>query len=496
MIRSRDYYKRSSLQDLTPGSHPNDDNGGDKGPNLSRRSVLAGVAAIIGVGVVGHRIGTSPEETSSNDATEPVLDDIENQDDLGTFESFMKNYEQIALSVEKQYGVPYQVVLAMGMLESGYGNSDLAKQVFNFHGMKANDEWSGPTFSKFTKEVVNSDWFERTGSDKSQATDLGNGQFEVVVEAKFKKFGSPDEGFKEFGNYLLTRKGGKAFGDAFEYRNDPEAFLLALFDETGYKYATDPSYVEKAAALLRRIMGKEQSPVENQLIIPTWDEIDHVQQRQIGGSEGEFNTIVEQLRQTTPSVGGFSEFRNNIQDISDEVQSMSGAGLVFPGESMELGPEPRIVLHYTAWPESAWGHNGKKFVESIINNAKNNGIVGSANYYLRRLGDKLYVLTKPGRPSFHAGGSYNQEAVGIEVPASSQSDIPAELYEGLVYAVCWHYQNTRPGKKPDSPLAMRKFVIGHGEIAELVPGVTDHSDFPRFVADAIADLSYDLLKKL
>ena len=43
-------------------------------------------------------------------------------------------------------GVPASITLAQGMLESGYGNSRLARKANNHFGIKCHSDWKGPTF--------------------------------------------------------------------------------------------------------------------------------------------------------------------------------------------------------------------------------------------------------------------------------------------------------------------------------------------------------------
>ena len=46
----------------------------------------------------------------------------------------------------RRSGVPASITLAQGMLESGYGNSELAKKANNHFGIKCHSSWNGPTY--------------------------------------------------------------------------------------------------------------------------------------------------------------------------------------------------------------------------------------------------------------------------------------------------------------------------------------------------------------
>ncbi len=51
-------------------------------------------------------------------------------------EAFVQQYLELAQMVYREYGIPVSVILAQSMHESNFGNSDLAKNAFNFFGMK------------------------------------------------------------------------------------------------------------------------------------------------------------------------------------------------------------------------------------------------------------------------------------------------------------------------------------------------------------------------
>ena len=46
----------------------------------------------------------------------------------------------------KEYGVPASITLAQGMLESNYGNSELAQKAKNHFGIKCHSDWTGEKF--------------------------------------------------------------------------------------------------------------------------------------------------------------------------------------------------------------------------------------------------------------------------------------------------------------------------------------------------------------
>lgn len=151
--------------------------------------------------------------------------------------NFVEQYKPASLRVQGEYGVPHQVTLAQAMLESGYGASKLSVEANNMFGMKTNEDWHGDTYEIITGEHTKNGF--------------------VKVEAVFKKFGSVEEGFMEYGNYLKNRG---FYNDAFENTNDPAKFLQCLVDENGPRYATDPQYAGKVLDIMNQIQSLEGNP--------------------------------------------------------------------------------------------------------------------------------------------------------------------------------------------------------------------------------------------
>lgn len=58
-------------------------------------------------------------------------------------EHYIKKYSPLAISSMREYGIPASITLAQGLLESGYGQSALAKKSNNHFGIKCKKEWEG-----------------------------------------------------------------------------------------------------------------------------------------------------------------------------------------------------------------------------------------------------------------------------------------------------------------------------------------------------------------
>ena len=105
--------------------------------------------------------------------------------------------------------------LAQAIIESRYGNSELATQANAIFGIKADSRWSGKVCSKQTKEYV-------------------NGQY-VTVVASFRAYDSWDESIADHNQFLLKNK---RYSNLIGVRDYKE--YCKLIKQDGY--ATAPTY--------------------------------------------------------------------------------------------------------------------------------------------------------------------------------------------------------------------------------------------------------------
>ena len=63
------------------------------------------------------------------------------------YESYIKQYRKLAVEEMKKYRIPASITLAQGLLESGAGQSVLARKSNNHFGIKCGGDWTGKTVS-------------------------------------------------------------------------------------------------------------------------------------------------------------------------------------------------------------------------------------------------------------------------------------------------------------------------------------------------------------
>lgn len=123
---------------------------------------------------------------------------------------YIAKYKDLAIAEMNQYGIPASITLAQGVLESGDGNSELARKAKNHFGIKCHSSWTG-------KKVYHDD-------DEAQEC--------------FRKYSTVSASYRDHSIFLQKPR----------YAN---LFELAITDYKGWAkglkkagYATNPKYPE------------------------------------------------------------------------------------------------------------------------------------------------------------------------------------------------------------------------------------------------------------
>jgi len=136
-----------------------------------------------------------------------------------TPKEYINQYKDDAISEMNRSGVPASITLAQGMLESGYGNSELARKANNHFGIKCHNDWSGPIF--------------RVDDDKKDEC--------------FRKYKSVWYSYRDHSNFL---KGKKRYASLFDLKiTDYKGWCRGL-RRAGY--ATNKKYATLLIDLIER----------------------------------------------------------------------------------------------------------------------------------------------------------------------------------------------------------------------------------------------------
>ncbi len=122
--------------------------------------------------------------------------------------TYIVRFKAISIEEMNQYGIPASITLAQALLESGTGNSDLAKYANNHFGIKCTSDWKGKGYYK----------------DDDQKDDC------------FRVYKNPEESFRDHSEFLKRKR----YAALFELdKDDYEGWAKGL-KQAGY--ATNPKY--------------------------------------------------------------------------------------------------------------------------------------------------------------------------------------------------------------------------------------------------------------
>jgi LysM repeat protein len=146
---------------------------------------------------------------------------------------YVSVYEKIAILQMNQYKIPASITMAQGILESGSGNSTLAKTANNHFGIKCHTDWKG----------------EKVYLDDDTKNEC------------FRSYSKVEDSYIDHSMFLITRK---------RYES---LFSLSLSDYKGWAnglksagYATNPKYAEQLIQLIEELELYKLDGTSNSLI--------------------------------------------------------------------------------------------------------------------------------------------------------------------------------------------------------------------------------------
>ena len=137
---------------------------------------------------------------------------------------FIKDIAKYVQKYASSYGIKvHSPIIAQAILESGWGQSKLAREYYNYFGMKCGTKWTGKSVSLVTDE------------------EFSAGTTTTIVD-NFRAYNSMEEGVKGYFEFIQLDR----------YQNlkgitDPEKYLQTLKDDG---YATSSTYVSNNMAVI------------------------------------------------------------------------------------------------------------------------------------------------------------------------------------------------------------------------------------------------------
>ena len=128
-----------------------------------------------------------------------------------TPEEYIQTYKDIAMQEMRDHKIPASITLAQGLLESGAGNSALAREAKNHFGIKCHKGWTGKTYTMDDDEK----------------------------DECFRKYSNAEESFRDHSEFLCGRSRYAALFDLDI--TDYEGWAKGL---KAAGYATNPKYAQ------------------------------------------------------------------------------------------------------------------------------------------------------------------------------------------------------------------------------------------------------------
>jgi len=135
-----------------------------------------------------------------------------------TAPDYIEHFKAIAIAEMNESGIPASITLAQGLLESGNGNSVLAREANNHFGIKCTSEWKG-------KSILQDD------DTKGEC---------------FRVYKNPEESFRDHSEFLKRKR----YAFLFELDKDDYRGWANGLKQAGY--ATNPKYPELLVSLIER----------------------------------------------------------------------------------------------------------------------------------------------------------------------------------------------------------------------------------------------------
>lgn len=182
--------------------------------------------------VVVDKRNTTPEK-KADDGLYPLPEDSGEfqRFEIGSIAEYIDEFAEIAQFEMKAFGIPASITLAQGLLESGFGNGELAAKTNNHFGIKCHTGWDG-------------DFDYHDDDEKGEC---------------FRKYNHPMYSYRDHSLFLTSRS---RYGFLFDLRPTDYKKWAKGLSKAGY--ATDRRYPQKLISLIEQHgLHKYDRPIKN-----------------------------------------------------------------------------------------------------------------------------------------------------------------------------------------------------------------------------------------
>jgi LysM repeat protein len=234
-----------------------------------------------------------------------------------TVRQYIDSFKNIAMREMIEYKIPASITLAQGLLESGSGNSRLAKTGNNHFGIKCKKEWTGCT-------ILEDD---------------------DALQECFRCYANPEDSYKDHSRFLKDNKRYAALFsmDITDYKSWAGGLLAA-------GYATNRKYAE----LLIGTIERNKLASFDTLVVSGYNPFE---QRMPANIEIVDNKVPSTVLQPNQSIGNIAMANHKTEKRIAKYNDLSHHQHIEPGDVIYLRPKKRkasVSTHQVAEGENMW----------------------------------------------------------------------------------------------------------------------------------------------
>lgn len=266
-------------------------------------------------------------------------------------ESYIQLYQALALREMKRTGIPASITLAQGILESGNGNSRLARQANNHFGIKCTPDWRGG----------------KTYKDDDRRNDC------------FRVYSSAEDSFHDHSEFLQRNRYSFLFDlKPYDYKGWARGLKKA-------GYATNPRYADLLIDLIERYE------------LHRFDRMDFPQDDRLLAENQPTEAVQPEEAQPSSEYPATPEPPREISEVETEQPTTGSLSRGPAGETAEEEPAPAAAQPPREVPAEPSGTAGaeepKEETEGTAAGASGESFI-TAYMYTVRQGDTLYSVSR------------------------------------------------------------------------------------------------------
>ncbi len=337
---------------------------------------------------------------------------LQAQERLKPYEDYIRKYTPLAMTQQVVYGIPASITLAQGLLESGAGNSSLAKNSNNHFGIKCHNDWTGKTYSHFDDGEMSCfrKYSRVEDSYKDHSLFLSEKErYASLFDLNIKNYKAWAKGLKKTG-YATDRNYDQKLIKIIEQYDLNKIDKLALNKRRAKKIIRnwEKEYPEEIA-ITEKPVGEPESSAIAQKVKPSRvektskkQELTHRKETQLAEKAKDYSYIAETSREEQILRNERNERTDNLPHVINAVQShtilykgltpyiIAQYGDNFDNISDEFGLSPQRLKNWNEWPPKYKISVG----DVIFLSKKAQSWDGEDSIYVVREGDSMHSISQ------------------------------------------------------------------------------------------------------